>query len=133
MCIADKLAVYAIISLTSSFVFALVFVCVLTWTLPSNDEAYGQAPLQDSVSMLVTIVAATASAVVVWPLYSFCGWHSSPARVAFVAAGFTLLYIIVVTPFDLRAGWLGSYVVLAATLITHRVRMGRAKNQAVVQ
>lgn len=118
-----KAVKYLAISVVSSFVFAVAYVIVMSASLPKTDAAYGRPPFADPFVRVIMLVIATASAVAAWPFYAVLGWRLPVIKVG-VAVGIpTLIFILIVTPFHSRLGWVGSYVILLAALITCNMKL----------
>ena len=131
----EKCMGYLGISLLSSFVFAITWVVIMTLTLPETDGAHGQMPFQDSLVFPVMSFYAILSAFVAWPFYTAFGWNLPPVRVGLVAGLATLLFILLITPFNSGIGWLGSYIALLISLIACRITMkqsGQPKDALLV-
>jgi hypothetical protein len=109
--------IYLGISVVLAFIFAVVYVTVMTLTLPKTDLAYGQRPFQDPIVFPIMAWVAAASGLAAWPLFTFLGRHSSPVSVAKITGATTLLFILVATPVEPRAGFFGSYIVCFAALV----------------
>jgi uncharacterized BrkB/YihY/UPF0761 family membrane protein len=124
-----KAFTYLGISMALSFVFAVTYVIVMTLTLPKSDLAHGQAPFADSLVFPIMSMIAGISGLVAWPLFAMLGRRAPPAAVAKIAGISTVVFIVVVTPFQSGIGWLGSYAVCLGALIYCSVRYGKDNGQ----
>jgi hypothetical protein len=101
-----------------SFIFAVTFVIIMTFTLPKTGGAsYGLAWFQDPLVLPVTSMGVLISGLVGWPLFTICGWRVPPATVAKITGGTTWIFIVVATPINAGIGWIGSYIVCLLALI----------------
>lgn len=107
---------YLGISMGVSLAAAMTFVIVLTLTLPESDAAHGQMPFADPLVFPVMIVGVTISGLIGWPFFAVFGWRVSPVMIARTTAVVVLGFIILVTPFNAKLGWFGSYIVCLLTL-----------------
>jgi hypothetical protein len=123
---ASKIMAYLGVSVLSSFTFAVCWVVLMTLTLPETDMAHGQMPFQDPLVFPVMSVFAAVSAIAAWPFYLLFGWNLPPVKVGIVAGCVTLVFIFVATPFHAVLGWLGSYLVLLASLAVCRLMFTNA-------
>lgn len=105
------------VSMGLSFLFAVTYVIVSTFTLPQSDLAHGQMPFEDPLVFPVMSIIAGISGLIGWPLFALLGRRSDPLTVAKIAGIPTFAFIIIATPFDPGLGWLGSYFVCLAGLI----------------
>src|SRR6185295_10073957 len=108
-----------------SFVFAVMYVIVMALTLPKADLAHGQAPFADPLVFPIMSIIALVSGLVAWPLFAMLGRRTPPATLAKITGISTLVFIVVVTPFRPRIGWLGSYIVCLGALIYCFLKYGK--------
>ncbi len=109
-----------LISFVGSYLTALVFVVVLNKSLPPSDLAYGQSisqTLSDPFVRMVFIEGALISGIITFPAAYFC-LRERNLRVAVpIVFGSVLLSTAVLTPLAGPVAWLGSYIVLLASLL----------------
>jgi hypothetical protein len=103
------------LALLGSHAIAIVYVCVLTWTLPPSDGAYGQSPFHDPIANQVMLYGATVSAAVVGPFALALLWKTDLRRSVPVVFAVALATIALVAPrAHFRQAWIAS--VLATVL-----------------
>ncbi len=123
----NKSMAYLGVSLLSSFVFAILWVILMTLTLPETDGMHGLMPFQDPLVFPIMSMFALMSAVAAWPFYTLFGWNLPPVRVGLVAGITTLLFILLATPINAGIGWLGSYIALLISLIACRITLKQSE------
>jgi hypothetical protein len=111
------------ISFGMAFLFAITYVIVMTLTLPKTDGAYGQMPFQDPLVFPVMAMGACfAGLVVTLPFYFAC--RSLPlGKSVMIIIGVTMAELLVVTPINSGAGFLGSFVAFAIGLAVARATL----------
>lgn len=104
-----------------SFGFAILWVCIMTWSLPPTDGAYGQAPFGDSLVLPITSIFASVAALITYPFLYFTlrdrRFPHAPALLAIVVIG----EIVIITPIDAGLGFVGSFIAYFAGLAVARV------------
>jgi hypothetical protein len=108
------------LSFVLAFTFATTWVVVMTLTLPPTDGAYGQAPFQDPLVFPVMSIFAGIAGAITFPFLYFALRdrqlaYSIPCLVIVV-----LIEIILVTPFDARRGFVGSFAAYFVGLVLAR-------------
>ena len=95
---------------------------IMTYTLPTTDLAYGQAPFQDSLAFPVMSGVALISGLVFYPLFIlFLGKLPRPEKFTLLILIIVLLQILLITPFSIRIGFLGaSLSILAGLIVANR-------------
>ncbi len=107
-------------SFAMAFAFAITFVIVMTLTLPRTDGAYGQMPFQDPLVFPVMAIGASFSALIVFPFFfSSCRSRDLGKSVSIIV-GVTMTELLLVTPFNIGAGLLGSFIAFAVGLCVAR-------------
>ena len=88
------------LTVLASYLCAGAFVVTTFWSLPASDAAYRRPlALLDPFVWTVAISAATAIAIVVFPVALFSLWHRDVQRSGLFVLGVTVLTILVATPF----------------------------------
>lgn len=103
-----------------AFVFAIAWVIVMTFTLPPTDGAHGQAPFQHPLVFPVMSIFAGLAGTITFPFLYFALRdrvlaYSIPCLVIIV-----MFEIILVTPFDARIGFIGSFAAYFVGLVLAR-------------
>ncbi len=109
-----------LISFAGSYLTALVFVIVLNKSLPPTDLAYNQSISQtfsDPFVRRVFIEGALISGVVTFPVAYFCFRERNLLAAVPIVFGSVLLWVVVFTTTAGPVGWMGSYIVLVASLL----------------
>jgi len=89
--------------------FAIIFVVVMTSTLPPTDAAYGQMAFLDPFVLSGAVMGAGVSALLVFPFF-YSRFHSSPLRkIVSIIMGITIAELVVVTAINPVAGFLLSF------------------------
>jgi hypothetical protein len=99
---------YLGISMTLSFVSAVLFVIVMSLTLPESDMAHGQMLLADPVVFPVMMLIAGVCGILSWPIFTLLGWRADPLIVTKITGATILCTILVGTPIDPAFGWPGA-------------------------
>ena len=94
--------------MTLSFVSAILFVIVMTLTLPESDMAHGQMPFNDPLVFPIMILAAGVCGILGWPFFALLGRRADPLVVARITGATVLGTILVGTPVDPAFGWPGA-------------------------
>lgn len=104
-----------------SFTFAVIWVCLMTWTLPPTDGAYGQAPFADSLVLPIMSIIASVVALITYPFLYFAlrdrRFPRAPALLAMVVVG----EIVLITPINAWLGFVGSFAAYLGGLAVARV------------
>src|SRR5690606_15549894 len=95
----------------------ILFVIVMTMTLPESDMAHGQMPFADPLAFPVMMIAAAVCGLLGWPFFAFFGWRGNPLVVAKTTGATVLATIVVGTPIDPVFGWPGACLTGIAALI----------------
>lgn len=119
---------YLTISMGLSFVAGVLFVIMMTLTLPESDMAHGQMPFQDPLVFPVMMIGAGISGMIGWPFFLILGRCCEPATVAKITGTSVILGIVIGTPFHPVFGWPGSYLICLLSLIYCFFR-SQAKNE----
>ncbi len=93
-----------------SFVFATMWVVVMTWTLPSTDGAYGMAPFGNPLVFPVMSIFASIVAIIVYPFTYVALRDRALPRALTILTAIVIAEILLVTPFNAFLGLLGSFV-----------------------
>ncbi len=93
-----------------AFLFAITWVIVMTFSLPSTDGAYGQMPFADPLVFPIMSMFAGIAAVFTFPFLYFTFRSRSFPRAPLVLAGIVMAVILVVTPIQPALGFLGSFI-----------------------
>lgn len=103
-----------------SYVFAITWVVVMTYTLPSSDGAYGQTPFEDPLVLPVMSLFAAIAAIAVFP-FTYVAFRdcSLPIGLAVLTA-VVLIEILLITPISSFLGLVGSFVAYAVGLMIAR-------------
>ena len=118
--------------MTLSFASAILFVIVMTLTLPESDMAHGQMPFADPLVFAVMMLVAGVCGILGWPFFAFLGWRTDPLVVAKITGATVLGTILVGTPIDPAFGWPGSCLtgILALLYCFLRYRKQKANKPA---
>jgi len=115
-----ELAFLAGCSLIGSLAAALLYVAVLHASLSPTDAAYGQGlgqVLSDPFVLQIGGGIALLAAALGFLLSVLCLRGRNLGACAVLVLSSVALVILVVTPFSLRAGFIGSFVALFAAMI----------------
>ena len=99
---------YLGISMALSFISAILFVIVLTLTLPESDLAHGDMPFSHPLVFPAMVIWATIFGFSGWPFFYFLGRREDPRVVANITGSVVLGTIIIGTPFHPAFGFPGS-------------------------
>jgi hypothetical protein len=122
MSIAARLIVWLAICVLLAFVFAIVWVVVMTLSLPPTDKAYGQMPFADPLIFPIMSMFALGAAILVYPFTCYALLNRRPAPAALILAAIVLAEIIIVTPLSAGLGFLLSFIAYGIGLpVAHRV------------
>lgn len=105
------------LTVIGSYICAIAYVCVMTWTLPPSDGAYGQAPFEDSLVLPVMTMFAAACAVIVGPFALALLWSTDLRRSVPLTFGTALATIAIVTTQSLRGALLGGMLATLFALV----------------
>jgi hypothetical protein len=108
---------YLGISLGLSFASAVLFVILMTLTLPESDMAHGQMPFEDPIVFPMMGIGATVIGLLAWPLFLVLGWRSEPFALASITGATVLATIVVGTPLHPALGFPGSCLTGIAALL----------------
>lgn len=99
--------VFLLVGFVGAFVTAFTFVAVIYFTLPPNDEAYGQGILTTLADPFVTAIATPVALVcgaLATPLLYFCLRRRRLTVALPIVFGSVLVAVVVATPFDQLLG-----------------------------
>jgi hypothetical protein len=103
-----------------SFLFAITWVVVSTYTLPKTDLAYGQSPFEDELVFPIMSMIASAAAIIVFPFTYYALRDRTPLNASTVVAVIVLAEIVLVTPLNSAAGFVGSFLAFGIGLLAAR-------------
>lgn len=92
-----------------SFAFAVLWVVVMTLTLPPSDGAHGTTPFSDPLVFPVMSIFASIAAIITFPFLYFTLRDREFPRAICILAGVVVIEIVIVTPLHAPYGFLGSF------------------------
>jgi hypothetical protein len=110
-------------SVLASFLCAALFVAIQQFTLPPSDLAFGQGLGATFSDPFVVMVAGTVASIIglaIWPVAVTCLRGRDELRCGVFVIGTTVLFLVVVTPFEPRVGLFGAPLLALAGLLTCR-------------
>ena len=120
-------AVMLLCSFAMAFLFAVIYVIVMTLSLPPSDGAYGQTPFQDPLVLPIMAIGASMAAVVVFPFFYFTCRYKRLGKSVTIVASITVAELLLITPFDAGAGFVGSFLAFAVGLAFAGTRANQLK------
>lgn len=93
-----------------AFAFAILWVMVMTLTLPRSDAAYGAMPFSDPLVFAAMSIVASIAAIITFPFLYFTLRDRMFPHAFIILAGVVVIEIVVVTPLHAPYGFLGSFM-----------------------
>ena len=124
---------YLGVSMTLSSASAILFVIMMTLTLPESDMAHGQVPFADPLVLPVMLLVAGVCGILGWPFFVLLGWRADPLVVTKITGASVLGTVIVGTPINPALGWPGACLagILALIFCFLRYRKQEANKPCV--
>ena len=114
-----------------SFFFAITWVIVMTQTLPSTDGAFGQAPFEEPLVFPIMSIFASIAAIAVYPFTYFSLRDRQLSKPLIILVGAVLAEILLITPLNAFAGFLGSFFAYAVALVAARRIFAKSRSEPI--
>jgi len=98
-----------VLAFVLSFLFAILWVVVMTWTLPKTDLAYGQGPFEDPLVLPVMSIGASFAALITYPFFYVVLRDRQLPRALAILIATVIGAIVILTPINAGLGFLGTF------------------------
>ncbi|HEX5472391.1 MAG TPA: hypothetical protein VFW73_10915, partial [Lacipirellulaceae bacterium] len=113
-----------------AFLFGVVWVVVMTFSLPPSDGAFGTMPFDDPLVFPIMSIFASIGAILVYPFTYFSLRDRPLPKSLAILGGCVLLEIVLVTPIIPPLGFIGSFVAYGIGLTVARALTGNANSES---